>query len=96
MKFAKFLRTPILKNICERLFLFVSRQYTVPNSSGEFGLGDISTECKLFFKRYGFIRSNTAISFIYKLKNVSLTFRLTLLLNFDSARFLNSILHLVS
>ena len=37
-KFAKFLRTPILKNICERLFLFVSPQNTFINSGGEFGL----------------------------------------------------------
>ena len=29
MKFAKFLRTPILKNICKRLLLFVSPQNTI-------------------------------------------------------------------
>ena len=47
MKFVKFLRTPTLKNICERLLLFVSPQNTVTNSGGEFGLDDISTECKV-------------------------------------------------
>ena len=38
-------------------------------------------QSKYFFKRNSFIRSNAAISFIYKLKNVSLTFQLTFLLN---------------
>ena len=47
MKFAKFLRTPILKNICERLLLFVSPQNTITNSGGEFGLDETSTECKV-------------------------------------------------
>ena len=47
MKFAKFLRTPILKNICERLLLFVSPQNTITNSGGEFGLDDTSTEGKV-------------------------------------------------
>ena len=48
MKFAKFLRTPILKNICERLLLFVSPQNTITMSGGEFGLDETSTECILF------------------------------------------------
>ena len=48
MKFAKFLRTPILKNMCERLLLFVSPQNTITMSGGEFGLGKTSTECILF------------------------------------------------
>ena len=85
VKFAKFLRTSILKNICERLLLFVSPQNTIANSSGTFVLDETLTECKvsIFFKHYNnFIRSNTAISFIYTLKNVSLTFQLTFLLNF--------------
>ena len=47
MKFAKLLRTPIFKNICERLLLFVSPQNTITNSSGEFGLDETSTECKV-------------------------------------------------
>ena len=47
MKFEKFLRAPILKNICERLVLFVSPQNTITNSGGEFGLDDTSTECKV-------------------------------------------------
>ena len=47
MKFEKFLRAPILKNICERLVLFVSPQNTLTNSGGEFGLDDTSTECKV-------------------------------------------------
>ena len=34
VKFAKFLRTSILKNICERLLLCVSPQNTIANSSG--------------------------------------------------------------
>ena len=63
IKFAKFLRTPILKNICERLFLFVSSQNTITNSSGEFGLGKTSTECKVsnFKRKTFFIQSNAAI-----------------------------------
>ena len=44
MKFAKFLRTPILRNICERLLLFVSPQNTKANSGNEFGLDEILTE----------------------------------------------------
>ena len=43
----KLLRTPILKNICERLLLFVSPQNTITNSGGEFGLNETSTECKV-------------------------------------------------
>ena len=51
MKFAKFLRTPVLKNICERLLLFVSPQNTITNSGREFGLDKTSAECngKYFF-----------------------------------------------
>ena len=37
---------------------------------------------KYFFKRNNFIRSNATISFICKLKNVSLTFKLTFSLKF--------------
>ena len=48
MKFAKLLRKPILKNICERLLLFVSPQNTITNSGGKFGLDETSTECKVF------------------------------------------------
>ena len=83
VKFAKFLRTSILKNICERL-LFVSPKNTIANSSGAFALDETLIECKvrIFLKHNSFIRSNAAISFIYKLKNVSLTFQLTFLLNF--------------
>ena len=47
MKFVKFLRIPILQNIWERLFLFVSPQITITNSGGEFGLDENSTECKV-------------------------------------------------
>ena len=56
---------------------------TIANSSGEFGLDETLTECKVsFIKQNNFMQSNAAISFIYKLKNVSLTFQLTFLLNF--------------
>ena len=48
MKFAKFLRTPVLKNMCERLVLFVSSQNTTTMSGGEFGLDETLTECILF------------------------------------------------
>ena len=48
MKFAKFLRTPILKNIGEILLLFVSPQNTITNSGGKFGLDETSTECISF------------------------------------------------
>ena len=47
MKSAKFLRIPILKNICERLFLFVSPQNTITEIGGKFGLDEISTECNV-------------------------------------------------
>ena len=47
MKFAKFLRRPILENICERLLLFVSPKNTITNIGDEFGLDGTSTECKL-------------------------------------------------
>ena len=48
MKFAKFLRTSIFKNICERLPLFVSPQNTITTSGGEFGPDETSSECILF------------------------------------------------
>ena len=47
VKFAEFLRTSILKNICERLLLFVSPQNTIANSSGVFALDETLTECKV-------------------------------------------------
>ena len=49
MKFAEFLRTPILKKIYERMLLFVSPQNTIANRGGEFVLGKTSTECKVLF-----------------------------------------------
>ena len=60
---ARVFKTPILKNICERLLLFVSPQNTLANSGGEFGPDETSTECKvsIFFKRNNFIQSNAAI-----------------------------------
>ena len=44
------LKTPILKNICKRLLLFVSSQNTITNSGGEFGLDETSdrVQCKYF------------------------------------------------
>ena len=70
--------------ICERLLLFVSPQNTIANSSGEFGLDETLTDSivSIFFKHNNFISSNAAISLIYKLQNVSLTFQLSFLLNF--------------
>ena len=47
MLFAKFLRTPILQNIWERLLLFVSPQNNITNSGGEFGQDETSTECNV-------------------------------------------------
>ena len=47
MKFAKFSRTPILKNICKKLILFVSPQNTITITGGKFGLEKTSTECKV-------------------------------------------------
>ena len=63
MKLAKILRTPVLKNIYERLLLSVSPQNTITNSGGGFGLDETSTECKvsIFFERNNFIQSNAAI-----------------------------------
>ena len=49
IKFAKFLRTPILKNISERLLLFVSPKNTITNNVGEFELDETPTECNVFF-----------------------------------------------
>ena len=37
----------MLKNIFERMLLFVSPQNTITNSGGEFGLDDTSTEGKV-------------------------------------------------
>ena len=48
MKFAKFLRTPILENMREKLLLFVSPENTKTMGGGEFGLDETSTECILF------------------------------------------------
>ena len=65
MKIATFLRTSIFKNNCERPVLFVLSQNTIANSSGELGLSETLTECKLsFIKQNYFIRSIAAISFI--------------------------------
>ena len=88
VKFATFLRTSILENICERLLLFVSSQNTIAYSSGKFGLDETLTECKasIIFKHNNFIPSNAVISFKYKLKNVPVTFRLIFLLNFLTLR----------
>ena len=47
MKFAKFLRTTILKIICESLLLIVSPQNTITNSGDEFGIDETSTEYKV-------------------------------------------------
>ena len=47
MKFAKFLITPILENICERLLLLVSPQNTITNIGGKFGLEETSTGCSV-------------------------------------------------
>ena len=44
VKFAKFLRTSILRNICEELLLFVSPQNTIANNRGAFALGETLTE----------------------------------------------------
>ena len=84
VKFAKFLRTSILKSTCKILLPFVSPQNTIAKSIGELGLGETLTKCKVsFMKQNHFIRlSNAAISFIYELKNISLTCQLTFFLNF--------------
>ena len=78
----------IFKNIyfeesLPRLLLFVSSQITITNSSGEYGLDETTTECKIsiYFKGNIFIESDAAISFKYELKNVALTFQLTFLLH---------------
>ena len=58
MKFAKFLRKPILKNICERLLLFVSPQNTITNIGGKFGLDETWTECNVSIVLNGTILFN--------------------------------------
>ena len=65
VKFSKFLRTSILKNICERLILFVSPQNTIANNSREFGLVN-------FIKQNNLIQSNAAISLFISLKKMFL------------------------
>ena len=40
----KFLRTPILKNICQRQLLFISPKNTITNSGDEFEPDETSTE----------------------------------------------------
>ena len=84
LQFAKVFKTTVLKNSCEKLLLLVLPQNTIANSSGEFGQDETSTGCKvnIFLKRNNFIRSNVAISFLCKLKDVSLTFQLTFSLKF--------------
>ena len=62
-----------LKRDSKRLLLFVSVSLDKTRSR---------QSVKYFFKRNNSIQSNPAISFIYKLKNDSLTFQLTFLLNF--------------
>ena len=90
VKFAKFLRTSTVKNIFERLFLFVSPQNTIAKSSGKFELYRTLSIQSIFL--------NITILFdqmLSQLKNVSLTFQLTLLLNLCTL-LKYSILHLVS
>ena len=90
VKFAKFLRTSTVKNIFERLLLFVSPQNTMAKSSGEFELYKTLSIQSIFL--------NITILFdqmLSQLKNVSLTFQLTLLLNLCTL-LKYSILHLVS
>ena len=90
VKFAKFLRTSTVKNIFERLLLFVSPQNTIAKSSGEFELYKTLSIQSIFL--------NITILFdqmLSQLKNVSLTFQLTLLLNLRTL-LKYSILHLVS
>ena len=90
VKFAKFLRTSTVKNIFERLLLFVSPQNTIAKSSGEFELYKTLSIQSIFL--------NITILFdqmLSQLKNVSLTFQLTLLLNLCTL-LKYSILHLVS
>ena len=83
VKYAIFSGTPILKNIYERLLLFVSPQNIIANSSGEFGLDETSTECKVVF----FLNSTVLFDHLYiSFKNVSLTFQLTFLLDFLTRR----------
>ena len=48
MKFAKFLRTPILKSMREKLLPFASPENTKTMSGSEVGLDETSTECILF------------------------------------------------
>ena len=89
VKFAKFLRTSTVKNIFERLLLFVSPQNTIAKSSGEFELYKTLSIQSIFL--------NITILFdqmLSQLKNVSLTFQLTLLNLCTLLKY--SILHLVS
>ena len=67
----------------QTLLGFVSPQNTIANSSGEFGLDETSTECKVsvLLNVTILINQMQPYFYIYKLKNVSLTFQLTFLLN---------------
>ena len=54
--------------ICERLLLFVSPQNIITNSSGEFGLDETSTECKVSI----FLERTEAVARKCSVKNVFL------------------------
>ena len=54
--------------ICERLILFVSSQNTITNSSGEFGLDETSTECKVSI----FLKRKEAVARRYSVKKLFL------------------------
>ena len=83
LKSAKVLRTPILKNSCKRLLLFVLPQDVIANSRGEFGLDKTSTACKvIIFLKRTILLDQMQPSFIYKLKKVSFTFQVTFSLKF--------------
>ena len=88
VKFAKSLRTSILKNICERLLL----QWRVWTRR------DLDrVQSKYFFlKHNNFIRSNVAISFIHKIKKCFFNISVDILIIFDFALLKYSILHQVS
>ena len=68
---------------CKRLFLFVSPENTIVNSSGNLGLDETLTESKVsFIKQNHFIRSNAAISFISELKKCFFNISIHILIEF--------------
>ena len=83
VKFAKASRTPIFKCICKRLLLIFRIQHILflPCLVNFIRFNINRIQSWYFFNCNNLIWSNGVISIMFKLKNVSLTFQSTFLLN---------------